>query len=129
MQSQETQDFGSHSCLPTGKRSRHRKKNQYWVQNSDLYKFDFNSLQPSDGCHSALQKIKIVQRMCVLHAVKVMIFISDVQNYVPIKLCKTAGSIHLFKITGTLKPENLKLNRNSVWDTLELDWKKVNMTF
>ena len=31
------------------------------------------------------------------------IFISDVQNYVPIKLCKTAGSIHLFKIIGMLK--------------------------
>ena len=32
-----------------------------------------------------------------------MLFISDVQYYVPKKLCKTAGSIHLFKITGTLK--------------------------
>ena len=32
-----------------------------------------------------------------------MIFTSDVQNYVPIKLCKTAGSIHLFKIIGLLK--------------------------
>ena len=41
-----------------------------------------------------------------------MIFISDVQNYVPIKLCKTAGSIHLFKIIGTLKAENIKLNKN-----------------
>ena len=30
------------------------------------------------------------------NAVKIMLFISDVQNYVPIKLCKTAGSIHLF---------------------------------
>ena len=29
-----------------------------------------------------------------------MLFISDVQFYVPIKLCKTPGSIHLFKITG-----------------------------
>ena len=38
-----------------------------------------------------------------LNAVKVMICISDVQNYVPIKLCKTAGSIHLFKIIGMLK--------------------------
>ena len=37
------------------------------------------------------------------NAVKIMIFISDVQNYIPIKLCKTAGSIHLFKIIGTLK--------------------------
>ena len=36
-------------------------------------------------------------------AVKIMVLISDVQNYIPIKLCKTAGSTHLFKITGTLK--------------------------
>ena len=54
-------------------------------------------------------------------AVKNMIFISDVQNYIPIKLCKTAGSIHLFKITGTLKAENIKLNKNYIWDTLEID--------
>ena len=44
------------------------------------------------------------------NAVKIMMFISDVQNYVPIKLCKTAGSIHLIKIRGMLKPENIKLN-------------------
>ena len=44
-------------------------------------------------------------------AVKVMLFISDVQNYVLIKLCKTAGSIHLFKIKGMLKPEDIKLNK------------------
>ena len=46
------------------------------------------------------------------NAVKIMLFISDVQNYVPIKLCKTAVSIHLFKIKGTLKAENIKLNKN-----------------
>ena len=46
--------------------------------------------------------------------VKIMIFILDVQYYVPIKLCKAAGSIHLFKITGTLKPENVKLNQNYI---------------
>ena len=60
---------------------------------------------------------------------KIMIFISDVQYYVPIKLCKTTGSIHLFQITGTLNLENIKLNRNYVWDTLEIDWKEVNVTF
>ena len=42
---------------------------------------------------------------------KIMVFISDVQNYIPIKLCKTTGSIHLFKITGMLKAENIKLNK------------------
>ena len=49
-----------------------------------------------------------------------MIFISDVQNNVPIKLRKTAGSIHLFKITGTLKAENIKLIKTHLWDTLEI---------
>ena len=40
-----------------------------------------------------------------------------------------AGSIHLFKITGTLKPDNVKLKRNYIWDVIEIDWKEVNMTF
>ena len=58
-----------------------------------------------------------------------MIFISDVQNYVPIKLCKTAGSIHLFKFIGTLKAENIKLNKKYLWDTLEINWKDITVTF
>ena len=39
-----------------------------------------------------------------------------------------AGSIHLFKITGTFTPENVKLKRNILWDVLELYWKEVNVT-
>ena len=64
------------------------------MQNSDLHKFGINNLWPSDGCNSALQKIKIVQITHVSNAVKI---ISDVQYYVLIKLCKTAGSIHLLQ--------------------------------
>ena len=30
---------------------------------------------------------------------------------------------------GTLTPENIKLNRNYIWDTSEIDWKEVSMTF
>ena len=58
-----------------------------------------------------------------------MIFISDIQHYVPIKFCKTAGSIHLFKIMGMLKAENIKLNKYYLWDALEIDWKEVTVTF
>ena len=58
-----------------------------------------------------------------------MVFISYVQNYVPIKLCKTAGSIHLFKIKGTLKSRDMKLNKNYLWDTLEINWNGVTVTF
>ena len=60
---------------------------------------------------------------------KIMLFISDVQNYIPIKLCKTSGSIHLFKIKGTLKSEDIKLNRNYLWDTLEINWNKITIRF
>ena len=59
---------------------------------------------------------------------KIMLFLSDAQSYVPVKLCRTAGSIYLFKITGKLTPEQIKLKRNICWDVIELDWKDVNMT-
>ena len=39
-----------------------------------------------------------------------------------------AGNIHLFKITGTLTPENVKLKTYILLDVTELDWKDVNMT-
>ena len=58
-----------------------------------------------------------------------MIFVSDVQNYIPIKLCISAGSIHLFKMTGTQNAENIKLNKKYIWDMLEIDWKEVTVTF
>ena len=63
------------------------------------------------------------------NTVNIMLFISDVQNYILIKLCKTSGSIHLFKIKGTLKSEDIKLNRNYLWDTLDINWNKITITF
>ena len=70
------------------------------------------------------RKSKLCRGCMFCNAVKIMIFISYVQYYVPIKLCKTAGSIHLFIIMGMLKPENIKLNKNYIWHTLEIDWMK-----
>ena len=75
------------------------------------------------------RKSKFCRGCTFSNAVKIMVFMSDVQSYIPIKLCKTAGSIHLFKITGTLKAENIKLNKNYIWDSLEIDWKEVIVTF
>ena len=57
-----------------------------------------------------------------------MLFTSDAKYYVPIKLCKTAGGIHLFKIMGTLSSESVKLKRNITWDIMAIDWKEVNVT-
>ena len=75
------------------------------------------------------RKSKFCKEHMFSNIVKIMIFISDVQNYIPIKLCKTAGSIHLFKSTGMLKAENIKLNKNYIWDMLDIDWKEVTVTF
>ena len=60
---------------------------------------------------------------------KIVLFISDVQNYILIKLCKTSGSLHLFKIKGMLKPEDIKLNRNFLWDTLQINWNGIKLSF
>ena len=56
-------------------------------------------------------------------------FISDVQHYTPIKLCKTSGSPHLFKISGPLRSEDIRLNKNYLWDTLEINWDKIKLSF
>ena len=34
---------------------------------------------------------------------KILLFISNTHSYVPIKLCRVAGSIHLFRIKGRAK--------------------------
>ena len=44
-------------------------------------------------------------------------------------MCKTAGSIHLFKITGNLTPDKIKLNKHYIWDILEADWSEVKVAF
>ena len=61
--------------------------------------------------------------------VEIVLFISDVQHYIPIKLCKTSGSLCLFKITGTLTSEDIKLNKKYLWDTLEINWDKIKLSF
>ena len=94
------------------------------MYNPSLYRNNFSNTKSDNSHIFTLQKVKV----SFSNAVKVMIFISDVQNYVPIKLCKTVGSIHLFKIRGMLKTENIKLNKNYLWDTLEIDWKEVTVT-
>ena len=43
---------------------------------------------------------------------KILLFVSNAHSYVPIKLRRVAGSIHLFQIRGRLKPENIKLKKN-----------------
>ena len=41
------------------------------------------------------------------------------------KLCKTAGSIHLFQIYGQLTSDQITLERKYLWDIIKIDWGEV----
>ena len=78
--------------------------------------------------------ILITTRMCRIFRGKLfcntftlMLFFPDIKQYVPVKLCKTTGSIHLFKIFGQLTPDQITLERKLVWDLVKIDWKDVFM--
>ena len=63
-----------------------------------------------------LYKMPIFRKYCYSNTIKIMIFLSNIQFYVPINLCKTSGSIHLFKLIESINRENVTLHRNSIWD-------------
>ena len=67
------------------------------------------------------RKLKLFRGHMFLNAVEIMLSISDTQYYVPVKLCRTVESIHLFKITGRLTPEQIILKRKILWNIIEID--------
>ena len=50
-----------------------------------------------------VHKMPIFRKYQYSNTIKIVLFILNIKSYVPIKLCKTSGSIHLFKLTGSLK--------------------------
>ena len=75
------------------------------------------------------RRLKFCRGYRFSNVVKIVLFISDVQHYIPVKLTKKSGSPHLFKLTGTLYSEDIKLNKDFLWDTLEINWDKIKLTF
>ena len=67
------------------------------------------------------QKCIIFKRSLNSNTVTVMLFFSDIKQYIPVKLCKTAGIIHLFHIYGQLTPDQITLERKYLWDVIKID--------
>ena len=44
-----------------------------------------------------LYKMPIFRKYQYSNTIKIMMFLSNIKSYIPIKLCKPSGSIHLFK--------------------------------
>ena len=75
-----------------------------------------------------LYRMPIFRKYHYSNTIKIMIFLSDIKSYIPIKLCKTSGSIHLFKLMGSINKENITLHKNTLWDVMEIDWQPVTVT-
>ena len=75
-----------------------------------------------------VHKMPIFRKHQYANTIKILIFISNIKSYIPIKLCKTTGSIHLIKMMGSLQREDMRLHRNKVWDILEIDGKNITVT-
>ena len=71
------------------------------------------------------QKCTIFKRRLYSNTVTVMLFFSDVKQYVTFKLCKTVGSIHLFQIYGQQTLDHITLERKYLWDLIKIDWGEV----
>ena len=75
-----------------------------------------------------LRKSSFFKGCLFSNSTKILLFISNTHSYVPIKLCRVAGGICLFRIRGRLNPENVKLKKNWILDVLEIDWSDVSIT-
>ena len=75
-----------------------------------------------------IQKCTIFKRRLYSNTVTVMLFFSDIKQYIPVKLCKTAEIIHLFQIYGQLAPDQITLESKYLWDVIRIDWKEVFVT-
>ena len=74
-----------------------------------------------------IYKMPIFRKYQYSNAIKIMMFFSNIKSYFPIKLCKTSGSIHLFKLMGSIKREDVTLHRNTIWDILDIDWQNITV--
>ena len=75
--------------------------------------------------YATTQKCSIFRRRQYSNTVTVMLFFSDVKQDVPLKLCKTVGSIHLFQIYGQLTLHQITLERKYLWDIIKIDLGEV----
>ena len=74
-----------------------------------------------------VHKMPICRKYQYSNTIKILIFISNIKSYVPIKLCKTSGSIHLFKLMGSLQREDVSLHKNNVCDILEINCRNITV--
>ena len=74
------------------------------------------------------QKCPIFKRRLYSNTVTIMLFFPYVKQYIPVKLFKSAGSIHLFQMYRQLNSDQIVLEKNCLWDMIRINWKEVFVT-
>ena len=105
------------------------KSREYRTSTTSIHRDNSDIIKHDDSCSLHYRRSKFCRGYTFSNIVKIVLFILDVQHYIPVKLTKTSGSPHLFKFTDTLNSEDIKLNKNYLWDTLEINWNKIKLTF
>ena len=74
-----------------------------------------------------LKKSKVFQGHLFTNMVKIKLFLTNTQSYVPLELNSAAGNVHLFKLSDTLAVEKFTLKKNWIWDVLEINWDNTRV--
>ena len=75
-----------------------------------------------------IQRCTIFKRRLYSNTVTIVLFFSDVKQYIPVKLCKSAGSIHLLQLYRQLNSDQIVLEKICLWDMIRINWKEVFVT-
>ena len=74
------------------------------------------------------RKSKLCRGYKFSNIVKIVLFISDVQNYIAIKFCKTSGSIHLFKNSRHIEAQRYKIEQKLLMGHIRNKLDKIIIT-
>ena len=59
---------------------------------------------------------------------KIKLILADTMSYVSLNLSQSARNTHVFKLMGEISPNNVILQKNWIWDVLEVKWGNTHIT-
>ena len=86
-----------------------------------------NAVRNNLSHHTLVRKSCLFKGHLFSNITKIVLFISNATTYVPIKLNRIAGSIHLIKLRGRLTIKNVRFKKHWIWDISEIDWRDLGM--
>ena len=97
--------------------------------NSGTHRNSFNIIKYGDSHPFALQKIKILQRIQILkHCKNSIVYLRCTALYTN-KTLQNIRKPSPIQNHRHINSEDIRLNKNYLWDTLEINWDKIKLLF